>query len=434
MKCISVKIAYLLLCLSFMLVLFGCEKAEDLWDVGDASVEVMGTELLEEDVSVDIASLKKVLMETRVVIRAGNEFVQKSFGEIGFTVRNEEAFYREYEKMVGMNEQVVALRGLELNSYSVRYLIEELGRSFNREAVEPEYMGLYDDVPAWSSAEAGREIDIERTLSLVKSAANGFYGKDIVIDAIVKTNAPKLSDELAEMCRSVIGECEIKCNLETASGKNAKRAMELLNETVLMPGEALSAKSMFAPFSEDNGYVASTGFIDGVVVDSIGGGVCRVVTALYGAVLDADVTVVERHCHTKQVNYVTVSMDATVSSDKDFIIRNDTESPLVIFAKESDEGIYVSLIGREREDADVQVEFIAQVTDVVLQGADTVIISEDVPYMEYTIVEQGREGCRAVLYKYVYDMNGEFLSSERINESFYLPKSSIIVAGIYYKS
>lgn len=433
MKYANVKIVYLLLCLSFALVLFGCREVKSVESVGGTLSNAVEDELLEIEAPADVSSLKNILMETLVVVRAGDETVQKSFGEIGFTVRNEEAFYREYEKMAGVNEQVVALRGLELNSYSIKCLIEELSGKFNKEAVEPEYMGLVDGIPAWSGAEAGREIDIELTLSLVKSVVNGFYGKDIVIDAIVKTNAPKLSDELAEVCRSVIGECEIKCNFETASGKNAKRAMELLDETVLMPGEELSAKSMFAPFSEDNGYVESTGFIDGVVVDSIGGGVCRVVTALYGAVLDADVTVVERHCHTKQVNYATVSMDATVSSDKDFVIRNDTESPLVILAKESDEGIYVSLIGRKREEADVRVEFIAQVTDVVLQGADTVIISEDVPYMEYTIVEQGREGCRAVLYKYVYDMNGELLSSERVNESFYLPKSSIVVAGTYYR-
>ena len=50
-------------------------------------------------------------------------------------------------------------------------------------------------------------------------------------------------------------------------------------------------------------------------MDGIGGGVCQVSTTLYNAVLNAELSVVERSPHSMVVAYVDVSRDAAISGD-----------------------------------------------------------------------------------------------------------------------
>lgn len=409
----------------------GSEVVEEVEDEYFTQLPVVAEKKKQSDV--ESLELKRKLMETSLAIRAGEECVVKTFGELGIVIHDEERFFEMYKDVLA-GEVSGPIRGIEINSYSVRCMIEELAEIYNRAVVEPSLLGIQDGELLWEEGVPGRSVSIECTLSMVKSAVNGFWGKDITLEAVALGCAPQFDVEALSSCKDILGECVVPCDFDTASGKNALRASELLHGSVLYPGEALSLKTVLEPFNEENGYVGSTGFIDGYVVDSIGGGVCRVVTALYGAVLKSELTVLERHCHTKQVSYAPVSMDATVSSEKDLVFRNDTDFPIVITATQRDEGICVALVGIKTDILNKsRVEFVAQITDVVLQGADEVIISESLPYMEYRVIVPGAPGCRAVLYKYMYDAEGELVDAELVNESFYLPRSSLVLAGKYYE-
>lgn len=57
-------------------------------------------------------------------------------------------------------------------------------------------------------------------------------------------------------------------------------------------------------------------------------------STLYNAVLDAKLTVVERHKHSLPVKYVPAGRDATVSYGKaDFKFKNNRQNPIKIYAK-----------------------------------------------------------------------------------------------------
>ncbi|HBS58329.1 MAG TPA: vancomycin resistance protein, partial [Firmicutes bacterium] len=60
------------------------------------------------------------------------------------------------------------------------------------------------------------------------------------------------------------------------------------------------------------------------------GGVCQISSTLYNAVMAGNLTVTERHPHSKPVDYIAAGKDATTSDDKDFKFRNNRQGPLII--------------------------------------------------------------------------------------------------------
>ena len=93
-----------------------------------------------------------------------------------------------------------------------------------------------------------------------------------------------------------------------------------------------------APFTAENGYAMAGSYLNGEVVDSMGGGICQVSTTLYNAVLRAELEVVERSPHSMTVHYVELSEDAAIAGTyKDFKFKNSTDYP--IYAKKVAHGI-----------------------------------------------------------------------------------------------
>ena len=84
-------------------------------------------------------------------------------------------------------------------------------------------------------------------------------------------------------------------------------------------------------------------YLNGKVVDSIGGGICQVSTTLYNAVLRAELEVTERHNHSMIVTYVDPSADAAIaeSSGKDFVFVNNTDYPIYIDGHTADKKDYI---------------------------------------------------------------------------------------------
>ena len=94
----------------------------------------------------------------------------------------------------------------------------------------------------------------------------------------------------------------------------------LVNGTLVYPGESFSMYETVSPFTEENGYFLAGSYLNGQVVESFGGGICQVSSTLYNAVLRAELQVDERYNHSMIVGYVKASMDAAISEgNKDLI-------------------------------------------------------------------------------------------------------------------
>ncbi len=98
------------------------------------------------------------------------------------------------------------------------------------------------------------------------------------------------------------------------------RALSNFDGMVVWPGETVSFFDTCGPCGAAEGYL-----IAGVVGGSgYGGGICQASTTLYGAVVRAGLTIVERRNHTTPSTYVPIGQDAMVNwGSSDFRFRND---------------------------------------------------------------------------------------------------------------
>ncbi|MBE0467167.1 MAG: VanW family protein [Candidatus Desulforudis sp.] len=133
-----------------------------------------------------------------------------------------------------------------------------------------------------------------------------------------------------------LGFCEVRFNPGGSNHNNmlnAVKAAEYLNGTVLAPKQVFSYNATVGPRTAERDFVVGYAISGGRHVPARGGGVCRTSTVLYGAVLDAGLTVVERHAHSLPVGYVPVGRDATVSyGTADLKFRNNRPYPVWIEA------------------------------------------------------------------------------------------------------
>jgi len=113
---------------------------------------------------------------------------------------------------------------------------------------------------------------------------------------------------------------------------NIKTVCDYLNNHIIKSGETFSFNEALGPFSEEKGYVESTGFdSEGELIKIIAGGICQVSSTLYNTVLMANLEIVERHEHSNSVDYVPKGKDATVCySGVDFKFKNTTQKDIII--------------------------------------------------------------------------------------------------------
>ena len=116
---------------------------------------------------------------------------------------------------------------------------------------------------------------------------------------------------------------------DTDRTTNLKLAANKINGTVLMPGEIFSYNQVVGARTIAAGYKEAPIYVQGQVVDGLGGGICQITSTLYNAVLYANLEIVERSNHQFVPSYVTASRDATVVYGSiDFKFRNNRNYPI----------------------------------------------------------------------------------------------------------
>jgi len=129
---------------------------------------------------------------------------------------------------------------------------------------------------------------------------------------------------------------------------NIKTASEELNHTVVNPGEVFSFNETLGRRTKDKGYKEAPILSHGEKAKGTGGGICQISSTLYNAALLADMEIVERHRHSKNVPYVPEGKDATVVyNSKDLKFRNTKDYPVEIVIKITEDEIRISLVKKE---------------------------------------------------------------------------------------
>lgn len=111
---------------------------------------------------------------------------------------------------------------------------------------------------------------------------------------------------------------------------NTAIAAQDLDRLVIPPGGIFSFNERIGGRERGKGYEEAP-FINaqGILQDTPGGGICQLASTIYNAGLQAGMTVIERHPHSRAVGHVPPGRDATISSwRKDLKLGNPHPYPL----------------------------------------------------------------------------------------------------------
>lgn len=280
--------------------------------------------------------------------------------------------------------------------------------------------------------QTGEMVDIEASAKKLEAFLKNEWdrsGEAVELTLEVTTVEPKGTREELEMVKDVLGTYTTNYKSSGAArSANVSNGCALINGITLYPGEEFSAYESVSPFSEENGYHLAGSYLNGMVVESLGGGICQVSTTLYNAVLLAEMEVTERHNHSMEVSYVAPSADAAIaeSAGKDFKFVNSTDHPIYIEGYTENKNITFTIYGVETRDPNRSVSFESEILSETHPDSEAVIAdgSQPVGFVKVQSVHVGRQ---AKLWKVIKE-NGEEVAREEINSSNYkmVPRTATV--------
>ncbi|MFF0425467.1 VanW family protein [Streptomyces sp. NPDC004520] len=133
---------------------------------------------------------------------------------------------------------------------------------------------------------------------------------------------------------------------------NIGRAAELINGSLVQPGEVWSFNKTVGERTPENGFVDGTMILDGSYRSAPGGGVSAMATTVYNAMFFAGVQPVEHGAHSFYIERYPAGREATVAwGQLDLKFRNDTGKPIYIKASATDHSVTVSFLGTKKYDS-----------------------------------------------------------------------------------
>lgn len=260
--------------------------------------------------------------------------------------------------------------------------------------------GVFTVVPG----EEGRQLNIGASVSSISQfMTSSWMGGDADIDLIQEVQQPKGDEAQLAKVKDVLG----KASTDYSSSKqnrrtNVENGTAKIAGSILYPGDSLSVLDEVLPFEESNGYAKAGSYLNGEVIDSIGGGVCQVSTTLYLAIIRAELQIDKRYSHSMTVKYVKPSMDAAVAEgSKDLIFTNNTDAPVFIEGWAGDGTVEFTIYGQESRSPGRTVTYESQ----VLENSDPTVQME------------------AMLWKVVNE-NGQETKTEFNHSTYYMGKSN----------
>lgn len=410
--------------------------------IGEINVSGMTREQASQSVNAYVDSLLE--KEIDLVITEGSD-VTVTAADLGLSWTNPEVIedavrlakagnlierYKAVQDLLHEN-QVFPLR-IEFDSEKVAEILAEECAAFDIEAKDATIKRV-DGSFEITEGQQGIVLDQEASLTLITGLLNYGWNESTMssVQLVTEITNPAATAEDLSLIQDLLGSYSTSFKSSGQSrAANVTNGGSKIDGAVLMPGEEFSVYNAVKPFSEANGYYMAGSYLNGKVVDSIGGGICQVSTTLYNAVLQAELEVTMRYNHSMAVSYVEPSFDAAIaeSSGKDFIFVNNTGYPVYIECYVKNKEIFINIYGVETRPANRVVTYENKILSTT--EPDTEIIYQDGGQPAGFIDVTGAHiGYKAELYK-VVTVDGVEESREKVNSSSYAMSPRSCVVGV----
>ncbi|KQX72423.1 VanW family protein [Aeromicrobium sp. Root472D3] len=173
----------------------------------------------------------------------------------------------------------------------------------------------------------------EMATALVPALTQTGDARSVAVEAKVVQPQFTTADAEALKITEKIGEFETKFPYAEYRNTNQSRGAELIDGTIVKPGETFSFNDTVGERTEANGFVTGTVINGGVFREELGGGVSQVVTTLYNAGFFGGMDDVEHHPHAFYIDRYPVGREATVYyGSLDLRFKNPTDYGVLIRA------------------------------------------------------------------------------------------------------
>ncbi|WP_325537113.1 VanW family protein [Sporomusa sp.] len=166
----------------------------------------------------------------------------------------------------------------------------------------------------------GQRIEISATLNELLAAQAGS-----IVTPVYQSFLPEITRDV--LARSHLIGTFTTPILDKSPGRltNIRLTAKLVNNTLIAPGQEFSFNQVTGEPTEARGFQPAIIFGDrGEEEQGLGGGMCQVSSTIYNAALAGELSVTERHPHSRPVAYVPPGKDAATYTDKDLRFINTT--------------------------------------------------------------------------------------------------------------
>jgi len=260
---------------------------------------------------------------------------------------------------------------------------------------------------------ANWELDKGRVDEAVLAAVEG----DQVVRLPLTGAKPRVSDEQLAQIKTVVSEFTTRFNAgQAARSANIKRASEIIDGVILLPGESWSFNDRVGQRTTARGFRVAGVYVSGRHDFDVGGGICQVSTTLYNAVLLGDFKVKSRNPHSLPVPYVPLGRDAAVSFPRpDFAFENNTSHAIAISADYRPGQLTFRILGPAK--SPYQMEFVSQHLGSWSNGVKY-ITDPSLGFGEERVEDRGGSGQRVRTTRIVRQ-GGEVLRRDDLGVSTY---------------
>lgn len=315
---------------------------------------------------------------------------------------------------------------------SVIQLLDEQCELFNEEVVEGTLKRV-DEEFIFQAGVNGFSISIGESFDSIENYITSEWDREADGEIRLVTHIEEIqgTEESLGQVKDVLGSFGTAFSSSANRTGNIVSATGYIDGTVLYPGEEFSANDIMKyPFAEQDGYYSAGSYLQGSVVNSMGGGVCQVTTTLYNAVILAELEIVERNNHSMTVGYVPLSADAMIAGGvRDLKFANNTDAPIYIEGYVSNNRkVDFIIYGLETRADNREVTYVSELVEKRNPGPEQIIADPSLP-VGVSNVQSSRIGYKAQLWKVVTE-DGVEVSRTVENTSSYRAEPRKATIGV----
>jgi vancomycin resistance protein YoaR len=199
-------------------------------------------------------------------------------------------------------------------------------------------------------AKNGTTLDVKGAQGAIYEAGNG-PGRRLAVLGLTPL-APALTTKDAK----ALGISERVSTFTTDMGVSSPNRIwnvhllgNYLEGTIVKAGGTFSYNEVVGPRTIERGFREGQMIFGGVLIPSIGGGVCQTATTIFNAAFEAGLPVSERHNHSWYISHYPMGRDATVSwGGPDLVFKNDLKHAILIDVSYTDTTFTISFYGTKQ--------------------------------------------------------------------------------------